>query len=294
VEKLDKDGVERAYQVLSLKGNDIKSRTETENTGAEKAKLFPTDIGKVVNDFLTEHFEQVMDYNFTAKIEQEFDEIANGSMHWNQMIDGFYKPFHKDVEKTTETAERATGERDLGVDPESGKPVIVRIGRFGPMAQIGKTGDDEDKPRFAKLKTGQNIETISLADALELFKFPFVLGSHNDKDISVGIGRFGPYIKYENAFVSIPKAIEPRLLTLDQAIELIENKQKAEAEKFILTFEGEDIQVLKGQYGPYIKAGKKNVKIPKGQDPATLTLEQCNELIAAAPEGKKPFRRGKK
>ncbi|MDX2002606.1 MAG: type I DNA topoisomerase [Chitinophagales bacterium] len=293
VEKLDKEGVERPYQVLTLKADTIKQYTETEVTGAEKAKLFPTDIGKVVNDFLTEHFSNVLDYHFTAKIEEEFDHIAGGTLAWNKMIDSFYKPFHQNVEQTAETAERATGERELGIDPESGKPVIVRIGRYGPMAQIGKTSEDE-KPRFAKLKPSQNIDTITLNEALELFKFPISLGSYKEKDVTVGVGRFGPYVKFENSFVSIPKEKDPKRLTLEEAIGLIEQKQQSEQEKFIQSFEDGAIQILKGLYGPYIKAGKKNVKIPKDKDPYTLTLEECKELVEKAPEGKKPFRRGKK
>lgn len=296
VTKMDKDGTERKYQVLNLSPNgQISTKTETEITGAEKAKLFPTDMGKVVNDFLTEHFKTVMDYQFTAKMEEEFDEVAAGKMEWNKMIAAFYKPFHENVEQTIETAERASGERELGTDPESGKPVLVRLGRYGPMAQIGRGGDENDKPRYAKLKADQNIDTITLPQALELFKFPFALGAYEGKELTVGVGRFGPYIKFENTFVSIPKGTDPKSLTLEQAIELVKAKLAAEEQKFIQSFDNGNIQVLKGLYGPYIKAGKKNVKIPKDKDPATLTEDECKDLIANAPEPKKGgFRRGKR
>lgn len=278
VEKLDKDGTERPYRILKLKGGSLTEATETEMTGAERGKLFPTDIGKVVNDFLTEHFEKVMDYHFTAKIEQEFDEIASGDIQWNSMIDSFYKPFHKNVEDTTENAERATGERELGTDPKTGKPVIARIGRFGPMVQIG-SADDEDKPKFAKLRANQQIDTIELEEALKLFDFPRHLGEFEDKEVTVGIGRFGPYVRHNNVFVSIPKDIDPGDLELDEAIELIRQKQEADAKKFINSFKDGEIQVLNGRYGPYIKAGKSNYKIPKDKDAESLTQEDCEEII---------------
>lgn len=291
VERLDKDGVERAYKVLTLKGSDIKSKTETETTGTERAKLFPTDVGKVVNDFLTEHFKKVMDYNFTARIEEDFDEIANGKIEWASMIDGFYKPFHENVEETAENAERASGERELGVDPKSGRPVLVRIGRYGPMAQIGKP-DDEDKPKFAKLRANQQLETITLEEALKLFDFPRELGEFEDKVVKVAIGRFGPYVQHEKLFASIPKEQSPEDIELDEAIELIKAKREADAKKFINSFKDGEIQVLNGRYGPYIKSGKKNFKIPKDKDPEALTQEDCEEIMANQPAS--GGRRGKK
>lgn len=296
VERTDREGVERKYQVLTLANDNIKTKTETETTGAEKAKLFPTDVGRVVNDFLAEHFVKVMDYHFTAKIEEEFDEIANGKIEWASMIDSFYKPFHKNVEDTIETAERATGERELGTDPKSGKPVSVRIGRFGPMAQIGKTEEGSDeKPRYAKLKEDQSIDTITLEEALKLFDFPKSLGEYEGKEVSVGLGRFGPYVKHDNGFVSIPKATDPQDVDLDAAIELIKAKREADANKFISSFKDGEIQVLNGRYGPYIKAGKENYKIPKGTDPHALDLAAVEGIIAnTKPSGGGKARRGAK
>lgn len=278
VEKADRDGVERAYKVLSLKQDSISEVTETENTGAEKAKLFPTDVGKVVNDFLLEHFDKVMDYNFTAKIEEEFDEIAEGQVEWNKMIDDFYVPFHKTVEDTSENAERASGERELGVDPDSGRPVLVRIGRYGPMAQIGKA-EDEEKPKFAKLRANQQIETITLEEALKLFDFPRMLGEFEGEEVQVAIGRFGPYVRHNKLFASIPKTMDPGTIDLDEAVELIKQKREADANKYINTFKDGEIQVLNGRYGPYIKSGKKNFKIPKDKEASELTEADCEEII---------------
>ncbi|GIV35164.1 MAG: DNA topoisomerase 1 [Chitinophagales bacterium] len=290
VEKRDKEGVERPYTVLKLTGNNITKTTETEIIGAEKAKLFPTDIGAVVNDFLGANFENVMDYNFTARIEEEFDEIASGKREWVHMIDEFYRPFHKLVEHTTEKAERVSGEKELGIDPESGKPVIVRIGKYGPMAQIGRN-EDEEKPRYARLRKEQSIETITLEEALQLFKLPRSLGEYEGKEVVAAIGRFGPYIRHDGKFVSIPKEMDVYEIGLDEAITLIENKRKFEAERHIKDFPEADIQVLKGRFGPYIKAGDKNYKIPKEKDPYKLTLEDCRRIIAQNPESKK---RGRK
>ncbi|CAN5210528.1 type I DNA topoisomerase [soil metagenome] len=299
VERADREGVERKYQVLTLAADTIKTKTETENTGAEKAKLFPTDVGRVVNDFLAEHFVNVMDYHFTAKIEQEFDEIAQGNIEWSKMIDTFYQPFHKEVEQTIETAERATGERELGTDPKTGKPVSVRIGRFGPMAQIGKTVEGEEKPRYAKLKEEQSINTITLEEALELFGFPKLLGEHEGKEVTIGLGRFGPYVKYENGFVSIPKGTDPQEIDLEEAIALVKAKQEADANKFINSFKDGAIQVLNGRFGPYIKAGKDNYKIPKGVVAENLDEAAAEEIIAntkpsGGGKGKAPFRKGAK
>lgn len=285
VEKKDTQGTEREYRILRLKDDQISNVTETEITGAEKQKLFPTDIGMVVNDFLLEHFKNVLDYNFTARIEEDFDIIAQGNMEWNKMLEDFYGPFHKTVEKTEEEAERATGERVLGKDPKSGRELLVRIGKYGPMAQIGHT-DDEEKPRYAKLRSDQKLETITMEEALDLFKLPRKLGEFEDKVVTAAIGRFGPYVRHDSKFVSIPKDMDVYEITLDEAIGLIKEKREVEAKRLIKEFEGEDLQVLNGRYGPYIKAGKKNVRIPKDKTPEDLTLEEIKELVAKAPEKK--------
>ncbi len=292
VVKKDKEGVERAYEVLILKDGNISAKTETEITGAEKSKLFPTDVGGLVNDFLTEHFNNVMDYGFTASIEQQFDEIAEGKIEWNKMIGGFYDPFHADVEKTAETAQRVTGERLLGEEPGTGKPVYAKVGRFGPMIQIGLT-EGEEKPRFSKMKADQSVETITLDEALLLFRLPRNIGSYEDKDVVVNDGRFGPYVKYDSLFVSLKK-IDPYEITLEEAIDLIQQKQETEKNKLIQSFDDGKIEILNGMYGPYIKKGKDNFKIPKGTDPKALTLEEVQELIANAPEKKKKFPARKK
>lgn len=285
VEKKDMEGVEREYRVLRLKDGQIDKKTETEITGAEKSKLFPTDIGMVVNDFLLKYFTNVLDYNFTARIEEDFDVIAQGDMEWNKMIDDFYRPFHKTVEKTEEEADRASGERVLGEDPKSGRELLVRIGKYGPMAQIGRT-DDEEKPKFAKLRNDQKLETITLEEALDLFKLPRELGDFEDKKVTAAIGRFGPYIRHDGKFVSIPKDMDVYEIKLEDAISLIKEKREVEAKRLIKEFEGEDIQVLNGRYGPYIKAGKKNVRIPKDKEPESLSLEEIKALIEKAPEKK--------
>lgn len=285
VEKKDLQGVDREYKVLRLKDGEISKSVETEITGAEKQKLFPTDIGMVVNDFLLEHFKNVLDYNFTARIEEDFDVIAQGDLEWNKMIKDFYEPFHKNVEKTEEEAERATGERVLGKDPKSGRELLVRIGKYGPMAQIGRT-DDEEKPQFAKLRSDQKLETITLEEAVDLFKLPRQLGQFEDKVVTAAIGRFGPYIRHDSKFVSIPKDMDVYEISLDEAVGLIKEKREVEAKRLIKDFEGEDIQLLNGRYGPYIKAGKKNVRIPKDKTPEDLSLEEIKELIAKAPEKK--------
>lgn len=293
VEKRDKEGKERQFKVLTLKSGNIEAKTETEISGAEKSKLFPTDIGGVVNDFLSANFSDVMDYNFTARIEQEFDEIASGQMQWAAMIDDFYKPFHKDVEQTMDSAERVSGERQLGIDPESGRVVLVRIGKYGPMAQIGRP-EDEAKPKYARLRANQSIETITLEEALPLFKLPRNLGEYEGKEVVASIGRFGPYIRHDGKFISIPKEYDVYEIGLDEAITLIENKRKFEAEKNIKSFPEKDVYVLKGRFGPYIKAGDKNFRIPKDKDPYSLTLEECLEIIEKQPESKRKGSRMKK
>ncbi len=290
VVKEDRDGVERTYKEYSLADGEIASATKTEITGAEKKKLFPPDIGIVVNDFLDEHFKDIMDYNFTANIEVEFDNIASGKLQWTSALQDFYKDFQPAVEETVKNAERQVGERVLGTDPKSGKPLSVRLGRFGPIAQIG-TQDDEEKPTFASLLKGQSIETITLEEALELFKLPRTLGDFEDKTVVIGIGRFGPYIRHNSKFVSIPKGEDPMEITLEEAIEKIKAKRIQEELNKLKTFEEEpELQILKGRFGPYISYKKKNYKIAKGTDPLSLSLEDCRKIIEETPE--KPKRGG--
>lgn len=280
VEKREKEGVKRDFEILTLKNNEVTERKESENTGAERNKLFPTDLGMVVTDFLSEHFDKIMDYSFTAKIEQEFDEIAQGREKWNKMIETFYQPFHQSVEHTMEHAGRAKGERELGPDPVTGKPVFARLGRFGPMVQIGTT-EDEEKPRFAKLRTNQSIETITLDEAMELFKLPRTLGLFEGVDVVVNIGRFGPYAQHDGKFYSLKKEMDPYTVELEEVAPLIEEKRKAAAESTIKIFEKEKIKILKGPYGPYIKQGLRNYKIPKDklETAANLTIEEVKAII---------------
>ncbi|MBL4577134.1 MAG: type I DNA topoisomerase [Flavobacteriales bacterium] len=286
VVKEDREGTEREFKFLKLKSGKVEMGTGTENTGVEKSKLFPADIGMVVTDFLVEHFGDVLDYNFTASVEKEFDQIAAGQKEWNEMIQQFYGPFHKEVEETTESGERASGERELGVDPASGKPLIVRIGRYGAMAQIGHR-DDEDKPKFASLLKEQSIETITLEEALDLFKLPRTVGEYEQKEIVAAIGRFGPYVRHDGKFFSLKKEDDPMTVTVERSIELIEEKRKADRERLILSFEeNKDVEVLNGRYGPYIKIAKNNYKIPKDKDPASLTLQECLEIAENAPPKK--------
>lgn len=282
VVKEDRPGRERMYTVITLKGGKVSEEVKIENHGAEKAKMFPTDIGTVVTDFLMQHFPKIMDYNFTAYVEKEFDEIANGEMEWHAMIREFYTPFHELVEKTEKTSERATGERLLGLHPESGKRVTARIGRFGPLVQI--TGDDEEeKPQFAKLRTGQRLETITLEEALDLFRIPRNLGQYENEDVVISIGRFGPYVKHGSLFASLQKTDDPYTVEYDRAVELIEAKRKAERERIIKVFpERPDVQLLNGRWGAYMAIDRNNYKLPKGTDPAKLTLEECLEIAAEA------------
>jgi DNA topoisomerase I len=297
VEKRDKEGVVRSYRTLVLNANKISKKTEQENTGAEKSKLFPTDLGLVVTDFLIQHFDEVMDYGFTAKIENEFDEIANGKVKWNKMVDDFYTPFKKDVTTTMETAERISGERELGIEPESGKKVIARMGRFGPMVQIGDTSNEEDKARFAKLKQDQSIETITYEEAMELFKLPRMLGEFESSPVSVSIGRFGPYIAHDKQFYSLAKEYDPYVVTLDEVLPIIIEKRQTKQERTIKIFEKEKVQLLRGPYGPYIKKGLRNFPIPKEQHEkvADLTIDEVKKMIdeAIANPPKKNFRKKK-
>ncbi len=278
VEKSNLEGSEREIVEIRLEKGDVSTVTRKERYGADKNKLIPTDIGKVVNDFLVEHFEKILDYNFTASVEKQFDEIAQGLTEWTKMIDDFYHPFHENVETTIETSSRASGERVLGEDPASGKPVKARIGRFGPMVQIGET-EDEEKPRFASMLKGQSIDTITLEEALKLFELPRSLGEYKGEEVVIGIGKYGPYIRHNGVFISIKKANgdDPMTIEMDRAKELIEEKIEADKNKFINEWEhgDEKVQVLNGRYGPYIKIGRKNHRIPKGTDPKSLTLEDC-------------------
>jgi DNA topoisomerase-1 len=278
VEKRDKEGVQRDYRVFVLKKDQVSKLKETENTGAEKAKLFPTDLGLVVTDFLTQYFDDIMDYGFTARIEEEFDEVADGKMKWHQMIDDFYLPFKKDVDKTIETAERAVGERELGIDPVTGKRVIARMGRYGPMVQMGEA-DDEEKPHFAALKRDQSIETITFNEALDLFKLPLSLGEYEGEVVYVNAGRFGPYVKFGEQFISIPKGEDPLEVDLERAIELIREKQKADAP--IATFDGKPVTKGKGRFGPYIKWNNIFINVPRRYNHDKLSQAEINELIEA-------------
>ncbi|HEY0272839.1 MAG TPA: type I DNA topoisomerase [Chitinophaga sp.] len=298
VEKRDKEGVKRTFRILTLKKDQITQAEDQENTGAEKAKLFPTDLGMIVTDFLNQYFNSVMDYNFTARIEGEFDEIANGKKVWNNMLKDFYNPFHKDVENTLENAERVKGERQLGVDEATGKPIVARMGRYGPMIQIGKV-EDEEKPRFAKLKPTQSIETITLDEAMELFRLPRNLGQFEGEDVTVNIGRFGPYAQHNKQFYSLKKEMDPYTVELDEVAPLIVEKRAAKHERTIKVFEKEKIQVLRGPYGPYLKVGLKNYKLPKEklEHPEELTVEECKAIIEEAkanpPKKKAPPRKKK-
>ena len=276
VEKRDKEGVRRDLQVLTLKDDKISKTKETETTGAEKAKLFPSDLGLVVTDFLKQHFDDIMDYGFTARIEGEFDEVAQGKLRWSKMIDEFYNPFKQDVQKTIETAERVKGERELGTDPLTGKPVIARMGRYGPMVQIGTT-EDEEKPRFAKLKANQSIETITMEEAFELFRLPKSLGVYEGKEVEVNVGPFGPYVKYGEEFISLQRGVEPLEVEMEQAIEVINQKKVADAP--IGHFEGKPVTKGKGRFGPFIKWNDLYINVPRAYNFEALTQHDINELI---------------
>ncbi len=290
VEKEDREGVKRNYRRLTLTGSSIEEKTLSEITGAEKKKMFPTDIGMVVNDFLIENFDKILDYNFTADVEKQFDQIAEGKVEWSKMIQDFYKDFHPNVEDTLENADRAKGERYLGDDPKSGKPIFARIGRYGPMVQKGET-ESEEKPAFASLQKNQSIQSVTLEDAITLFKLPREVGEHNGEKVTANVGRFGPYVKYQNTFVSLKKdeGDDPLSVTIERAVELIDEKLEQLRKSKIKTFEEEpELEVLKGRYGPYIKFKKKNYKIPKDITPEYLTLEQCKEIIEQGPAKRKP------
>lgn len=296
VEKGEKEGTDRSFLVLTLEDGKVSRNTRTETVGSEKGKLVPTDVGEVVNEFLTEYFPDILDYNFTAQVEEKFDKIAEGKLPWHNEIQSFYTGFHPAVDSAMNMRlEHKVGERVLGVDSKTGKPVSVKIGRYGPMIQLGD-GEGEEKPQFASLLKGQSVSTITLEEALKLFEFPRHIGEYEGSDLTVAIGRYGPYVKFDGKFISIPKEYSPAHLTLDEAVSLIEEKRREEANRVVKTFpEDETIQILNGRYGVYIACGKNNYKIPKTvADPSALTLEECRDIIAdqdAKP--KRPARRKK-
>ncbi|MHC8948925.1 type I DNA topoisomerase [Sphingobacterium hungaricum] len=286
VVKEDRDGKERRFDVILLEKGQVTESTKTEMTGAERNKMFPTDIGVLVNDFLVEHFKDIVDYHFTASVEKEFDEIAQGEKEWTKMLKDFYGPFHIDVQDTLENADRATHERDLGVDPASGKPVSVRVGRFGPLVQIG-AADDEEKPRFASLRKGQMIETITFEEAMDLFNLPKKVGEFEDKDMTVAIGRFGPYIRHDSSFYSLPKGVDPLDVTKDEAIQIIQEKRQKDIDKVIRVFEeNAEAQIENGRWGPFVRFGKQNLKIPKGTEVEKITYEDVLKWAEADPKAK--------
>lgn len=295
VEKGDRKGTERKYRMLTLHDRKIESGEKTELTGADKGKLLPTDIGVVVNDFLTEYFPDILNYNFTANVEQQFDDIAEGKTVWNDEIDHFYKLFHPVVESALALRlEHKVGERVLGTDPKSGRPVSVKIGRFGPLVQIGPP-EDTEKPLFASLLKGQSMSTITLEEALKLFDLPRTLGDFEGKTVVVGIGRFGPYIRHDGKYVSLPKEFTPQGVSLEDAIILIQQKREQESQRLIKKFDEDDeLELLNGRFGPYIAYKKKNYKLPKGSEPALLTFADCMKIVEdadKAPAKKKPARK---
>jgi DNA topoisomerase-1 len=294
VVKEDREGVERDYVILSSKGGQLTQQVKQERTGAERNKMFPTDIGTVVNDFLEEHFQTILDYHFTASVEEEFDHISRGELAWTNMLSKFYKPFHSTVENTLENSERATGERVLGEDPKSGKPVVARLGRYGPMIQIGDVSDEE-KPQFAKLRDGQSIQTIELEEALELFKLPRSVGEYEGKEVVASTGRFGPFVRFDGGFYNLGD-IDPLEVTLEQAVAVIEAKKEEAKKALIHEFDHDPVvKVLQGRFGPYMTHGTDNYKLPKNEDPKGLTLERCLEIVAnSQPTNKGRRKKGSK
>lgn len=294
VTKGESKGEKRDFEVITLKKNKVTSKTKSEVVGGEKGKLIPTDVGMVVNDFLMKYFPSIMDYNFTAKVEEEFDDIADGKKQWNSEISSFYKDFHPNIERVASLRlEHKVGERVLGTDPKTGKTVSVKIGRFGPLVQLGST-DEVEKPRFASLLKDQSVASITLDEALKLFELPRTLGAFEGVDVVVAVGRFGPYVKHGSKFVSIPASISPQELTLEQAQELIVEKRQSEAQKLIKSFDEDPaMQVLNGRYGAYISYNKQNYKIPAKYVAQDLTLEQCREIVADEANASKKSARGK-
>ena len=293
VEKDTREGKERKFHVLTLDGEAVNTEVKTENYGAEKAKLFPTDTAMVVNDFLVAHFPVIVDFQFTAKVEDEFDQIANGLEDWTQMLTDFYGKFHATIEAGQDIERNTLGStREIGVHPETGEKITARLGRYGPYVALGDTTDPEIKPTYANLRKGQFIESITLEEALDLFKLPRIIGQFEEKDMTAALGRFGPYVRHDSKFFSLTKEQDPHTITAEEGVTLIELKRKTDAERLIKAFpENPDIQVLNGRFGPYIVAGKKNVKIPKGEEPTELTLERCQELADATPD--KPAKGGR-
>ena len=294
VTKGESKGEKRDFEVITLKKNKVTSKTKSEVVGGEKGKLIPTDVGMVVNDFLMKYFPSIMDYNFTAKVEEEFDDIADGKKQWNSEISSFYKDFHPNIERVASLRlEHKVGERVLGTDPKTGKTVSVKIGRFGPLVQLGST-DEAEKPRFASLLKDQSVASITLDEALKLFELPRTLGAFEGVDVVVAVGRFGPYVKHGSKFVSIPASISPQELTLEQAQELIVEKRQSEAQKLIKSFDEDPaMQVLNGRYGAYISYNKQNYKIPAKYVAQELTLEQCRDIVADEANASKKSARGK-
>ncbi|MDI9359007.1 MAG: type I DNA topoisomerase [Phycisphaerales bacterium] len=298
-EKRDKEGTARNYILYTLKDQVVSKTTEVENAGVERGKLCPTDLGEVVNNFLIEHFKNILDYGFTAQIENEFDEIAEGKKVWFKMIDDFYKPFHHSISYTTEHAERNVGERVLGIDPKTQKQVIARMGKYGPIVQLGSSSNDDktEKPKYASLQPNQNIATISLGDALVLFNLPRTIGLYEDKDVIINIGRFGPYAQHDSKFYSLKKEMDPYAVELDEIVPLIDEKRKMKSEQTIKTFEKEKIFILRGPYGPYIKKGLKNYKLSKElqEHPEKITLEEAlaiiEELTKNPPKKRRTFKK---
>lgn len=288
VERSNLEGIERNYIILNLKADQLGRVVKMEKTGADKGKMVPTDIGMLVNDFLLEHFPKVMDYQFTANVETEFDHIAEGMKDWQQMIDNFYKPFHANVENTIENSERINGERSLGKDPVSGFDISVRMGRFGPIAVKTNPNDPESKPAYANLRQGMLLEKLSLEEALDLFKLPRELGNFEEKAMIVAVGKFGPYIKHDGKFISLNKDQDPMSITAEEAIELIGEKRTKDANRLLHDFKEAGIQVLNGIYGPYICKDKKNYKIPKATDAQALSLDECLRIIEDTPLTKSP------
>ena len=279
VTKGDVKGTPQEFQIITLKNNKISEKKGKETIGTEKGKLMPTDIGVLVNKFLLQYFESIIDYNFTANVEKEFDQIEEGQCEWNAMIRDFYQGFHNQVVSTTENSGKFSGEKLLGVDPATGKNVYVKVGRFGPVAQIGDT-ESEEKPRFAGLKKDMSIESVTLEEVLKLFDFPRILGEYEGKEITVAVGRFGPYIRHDNKFYSLAKTDNPALVEYDRAVEIINEKRQKDLDNIIRTFDQDpDLQVLNGRFGPYIAYKKSNYKIPKGTEPSTLTYEQCMAIV---------------
>ena len=281
VEKGEDKGHRREYEIITLKDGKITTDKKSEIFGVEKGKLIPTDVGMVVNDFLVKYFPSIMDYNFTARVENEFDEVAKGNVVWNKEIADFYDGFHPSISQVSSLRlEHKVGERLLGNDPKTGLPVMVKIGRYGPLVQMG-TADDKTKPRFASLQKGQSIETITLEEALKLFDLPRELGDFEGSAVTIGVGHYGPYVKHNGKYVSIPKDMSPTAISLDEAIELIMAQRENEAKKVLKTFDEEpELMVLNGRYGPYIVYKKQNIKIPKGKDAEALTLEECRAIVA--------------